>query len=65
MLEPKILIDCVTSLYKLNPWTTLKNLFPVLLDWSIPILFKVVVVKAFHSIVNEVTHKWRIIDLMI
>ncbi|KAJ3055682.1 Ras GTPase activating protein ira2 [Rhizophlyctis rosea] len=53
LMDQKLLTECFTVLYKLNPWSTLKGLVPSLLDPSASPLYRVVLAKACYSIVSE------------
>ena len=54
VVDQKLMIECLSALFKLNPWTTLRSLIPTLLDPAAPMSFKVVLVKSCYSIVSEV-----------
>ncbi|KAJ3221156.1 Ras GTPase activating protein ira2, partial [Clydaea vesicula] len=53
ILDIKVLNDALTALYRLNPFTTLRTLVPFLLEWSAPVVFKVLLVKCGYTIVSE------------
>ncbi|KAJ3039290.1 Ras GTPase activating protein ira2 [Rhizophlyctis rosea] len=53
LMDQKLITECLTVLYKMNPWTTLKGLVPTLLDPNASPLYRVVLAKACFAIVNE------------
>ncbi|TPX48503.1 hypothetical protein SeLEV6574_g01999 [Synchytrium endobioticum] len=59
VVDQKLMIECLSALFKLNPWTTLRNLVPVMLDPAAPMSFKMVVVKSCYSIVSETSLPWN------
>ncbi|KAI8904263.1 hypothetical protein DFJ77DRAFT_435890 [Powellomyces hirtus] len=54
VLDHRLLAECVASLYKSNPWTTLRSMVPVMVEANGP-LYKVALVKAFCSLMSETT----------
>ncbi|KAJ3149812.1 Ras GTPase activating protein ira2 [Geranomyces variabilis] len=51
-LDHRLLGECVTALYKSNPWGTLRTIVPVLAEANGP-LWKVAFVRAFCTLVSE------------
>ena len=53
--DTQILIDCLTSFFKLSTWNTLRHLVPKFLDPQVPSIFKIVLVKSCLEMVSEVS----------
>lgn len=53
IIDQQLLIDCLTSLLKLNLNNTLRYLIPVLLQENVPFYYKIVLVKSCYSIASE------------
>ncbi|KAJ3298331.1 Ras GTPase activating protein ira2 [Borealophlyctis nickersoniae] len=53
LVDQRLLTECLTALYKLNPWTTLRGVVPLVSDVNAPAVYKVVLAKACWAIVNE------------
>ncbi|KAJ3163262.1 Ras GTPase activating protein ira2 [Geranomyces michiganensis] len=51
-LDHRLLSECVTALYKSNPWGTLRTIVPILAEANGP-LWKVAFVRAFCNLVSE------------
>ncbi|KAJ3414836.1 Neurofibromin 1 [Chytridiales sp. JEL 0842] len=49
----RVVVDCLTAFFKLNPWNTLRTIISNLLDTQCPSLYKVVLVKSCLEIVSE------------
>ncbi|TPX30663.1 hypothetical protein SmJEL517_g05805 [Synchytrium microbalum] len=58
-VDQKLMTECLTALFKLNTWTTLRGLVPIMLDSAAPMSFKVVLVKSCYSIVSEIPLPWN------
>jgi len=53
IIDQQLLIECLTSLLKLNLNNTLRSLVPLMLKDNVPFYFKVVLVKSCYSIASE------------
>ncbi|KAI8817571.1 uncharacterized protein EV422DRAFT_541210 [Fimicolochytrium jonesii] len=57
-LDYRLFADCITTLYKSNPWNTLRSIIPGVVDAS-STLYKVALVKGFHNLLTEMdTFSW-------
>ncbi|KAJ3188570.1 Ras GTPase activating protein ira2 [Gaertneriomyces sp. JEL0708] len=52
-MDYRLLAECVSALYKVNPWNTLRTVVPTMADTNAPALYKLAFVRAFWNIVAE------------
>ncbi|KAJ3097067.1 Ras GTPase activating protein ira2 [Phlyctochytrium planicorne] len=52
-MDLKMTTDALTSLFRLNPWNTLRTLVAGILDVNAPMVFKVVLVRSCYDVVSE------------
>jgi neurofibromin 1 len=58
-IDQRLMTECLTALFRLDPRKTLKNLIPVCLQSSAPMAFKLVLVKSCYAIASESHLSWN------
>ncbi|KAH9267815.1 hypothetical protein BASA83_009754 [Batrachochytrium salamandrivorans] len=52
-IDESLLSDCLTSLFKLNPLNTLRNVYPVLVEPGVPPLYRMLFMKSCADLVTD------------
>lgn len=52
-MDQRLVTECLTVLYKLNPWGTLRQIVPIVLDPGMAAVYRSVLAKMCFSIVSE------------
>ncbi|ORY04201.1 hypothetical protein K493DRAFT_311429 [Basidiobolus meristosporus CBS 931.73] len=59
IIDQKLMTDCLTALFRLNPEHALKSLIPICLQANAPIAFRLVLVKTCYTIASESHLPWN------